>query len=210
MMKYRHWFWDFDGTLFNTYPRICRAFQKSLADAGIFEETADILPRLKQSLETATKAYGTRFNVPPEVLLAGYHRHSEEEGLETMQPYPGMKAFLQLVIDQGGFNYLYTHRGESLFKALKNEDIEGCFIDIVTSLDGFPGKPAPDALLFMMNKHGLNPMECVMVGDRTIDLYAGLNAGMNAICLDPDGFCPPVDGVPVYHSYKDITGAFEE
>ena len=42
-MKYRHLIWDFDGTLFDTYPRICRAYQKALADAGIAEEEGVLL-----------------------------------------------------------------------------------------------------------------------------------------------------------------------
>ena len=70
-MRFRHWFWDFDGTLFNTYPRICRAFQKSLADAGIFEEISAIYPIIKQSLNTAAESFGTANHVPPQALLDG-------------------------------------------------------------------------------------------------------------------------------------------
>lgn len=207
-MKYRHWFWDFDGTLFNTYPRICRAFQKSLADAGIFEEIEVIHPQLKITLETAAKHFASLHpSVTPQALLDGYHLHSEEEDISTFIPFPGMKDFLHSVISTGGHNYLYTHRGNSVFGVLDHYDITGLFTDIVTSLDGFPSKPAPDALLFLMKKHSLNPSECVMVGDREIDLAAGLNAGMNAICLDPDGFCPPINDVPSFHDYQALSSS---
>ena len=109
-MKYRHWFWDFDGTLFNTYPRICRALQKSLADAGIFEETSVIMPYLKQSLETAARHFGDEKGVGTDILLEGYHRHSEEEGPSTIHPFPGAREFLCDVISSGGKNYLYIRR----------------------------------------------------------------------------------------------------
>ena len=208
-MKYRHWFWDFDGTLFNTYPRICRAFQKSLADAGIFEDCASIMPYLKRSLAEAAEHYSTD-HISAEQLVAGYRLHSEEEDLTTMCSYEGVHGFLSAIIEMGGKNYIYTHRGESLFKALEKENLEGLFADIVTSLDGFPAKPAPDALLYLMQKHGLNPEDCVMVGDRTIDLMAGINAGMNALCVDPDGYCVPMDGVPVFHDYQTLLQYIQE
>ena len=207
-MKYRHWFWDFDGTLFNTYPRICRAFQKSLADAGIYEEIEVIYPQLKITLEGAAKHFALLYpDVTPQVLLDGYHLHSEEEDISTFIPFPGMKDFLWSVISAGGHNYLYTHRGNSVFGVLDHNDITGLFTDIVTSLDGFPSKPAPDALQFLMKKHSLNPGECIMVGDREIDLAAGLNAGMHAICLDPDGYCPPIDVVPAFHDYQSLSSS---
>ena len=209
-MKYRHWFWDFDGTLFNTYPRICRALQKSLADAGIFEETSVIMPYLKQSLETAARHFGDEKGVGTDVLLEGYHRHSEEEGPSTIRPFPGARDFLCDVISSGGKNYLYTHRGESVFKALERERFSELFCDMVTSLDGFPSKPAPDALLFLMNKHSLDPDECVMVGDRLIDLGSGINARMHAICVDPDGFCPPQEGIPLVHDYAALSKMLRE
>ena len=205
-MKYRHWFWDFDGTLFNTYPRICRAFQKSLADAGIFEDCAVILPQLKITLRTATEYFSSLHEgITAQSLLEGYHLHSEEEDISTFIPYPGMKDFLVSIVASGGNNFLYTHRGNSVFDVLEYNGIKGLFSDILTSLDGFPAKPAPDALLHLMKKHTLNPLECVMAGDREIDLAAGLNAGMNAICLDPDGFCPPIDCIPAFHDYRSLS-----
>ena len=203
-MKYRHWFWDFDGTLFDTYPRICRALQKSLADAGIFEETAAIMPLLKKTLGFAAATYAERYHVPEQALLDGYHLHSEEEDDATMQPFPGMRDFLCAVVGQGAYNYLYTHRGETVFGALRRFDLEQLFTDRVTSLDGFPMKPAPDALLALMARNRLSSDDCVMVGDREIDVMAGLNAGMHAICLDPDGFCPPIPGVPMVRSYAEL------
>ena len=209
-MKYRHWFWDFDGTLFNTYPRICRALQKSLADAGIFEDVDVIMPVLKVTLETAAKHFAEPHGIDAQKILEGYHLHSEEEDMSTMRAYPGMHDFLVAVKSLGGANYLYTHRGESVFKALKSENLEALFSDMVTGLDGFPPKPAPDALKYLIVKHHLNPSECVMVGDRVIDLRAGLNSNMNAICLDPDGFCPPLENVPVFHDYSSLRTWIDE
>ena len=168
------------------------------------------MPYLKLSLAEAAEHYSGSDTDTTERLLAGYHLHSEEEEMTTMRPYEGARDFLSAVIDLGGKNYLYTHRGESVFKALQRDELEGLFTDIVTSLDGFPSKPAPDALLYLMQKHSLDPDSCVMIGDRSIDVNAGLNAGMNGIYMDPDGFCKPLAGIPVFHDYRALMRYIQE
>lgn len=49
-MKYQHFFWDFDGTLFDTYARITRAIQKALKDLGIEAAYDEIFPVAKVSM----------------------------------------------------------------------------------------------------------------------------------------------------------------
>ena len=62
-MKYRHLIWDFDGTLFDTYPRICRAYQKALADAGIVEEEGVLFRSVKKSLEYTNAWVGAKYGL---------------------------------------------------------------------------------------------------------------------------------------------------
>ena len=116
-----------------------------------------------------------------EAFLAAYRRHSEEESIEEVHLYPGAREMLEAVARFGGRNYLFTHRGESLFKYLQKDGITALFTDQVTSLDGFPSKPAPDALNFLIQKHGLGRAECVMVGDRMHDIAGGRANGLDTI-----------------------------
>ena len=80
----------------------------------------------------------------------------------------------------------------------------------VTGADGYPLKPAPDALLAMMTRYGLQAADCVMVGDRDIDLDAGKNAGMAGILFDPDGFYPDYPTPWRYASMTDMRKAIED
>ena len=52
----------------------------------------------------------------------------------------------------------------------------------------FPRKPAPDALLYLMEKNHMNPAETLMVGDRDIDIDAGHNAGTAGCLYDYEDF----------------------
>ena len=200
-MRFQHFFWDFDGTLFDTYPRINRAIQKALKDEGYDVSLDVIVPLTKVSLGHLAR------ELMPEKereLMQRYHEHAEEEGPETIQPYAGAKRLLQSICEHGGRNYLYTIRGLSAIEALKRCGLTQYFSDFVTSADGFPSKPAPDALLYLMEKHGLSPAECVMIGDRDIDLNSGLNAGMSCALFDPGHFYDAFDTPYRYQTLFDL------
>ena len=192
-MIYRHFFWDFDGTLYDTYGRITRTCVFALRDVGACASYDAVYPVVKRSLDTCYRTFAAPLGVEKDVFLDAYHAHSETEGPESIRPYPGVRETLQAVIYGGGYNYLYTHRGASAAKWLQYDELDGLFIDGVTSLDGFPAKPAPDALNFLIQKHGLDRVQCVMLGDRDIDLDAGKNAGIACALFDPEGFYPDYD-----------------
>ncbi len=189
-MKYRCFFWDFDGTLYDTYGRITRACVSALADVGAEASFTAVYPVIKRSLDACWRAFALPLGVEKDAFVNAYHAHSEEEGPESIRPYPGAREALQAVIDGGGRNYLYTHRGASAAKWLKYDQMDGLFFDAVTRLDGFPAKPAPDALNFLIGKHNLERAVCVMVGDRDIDLDAGKNAGIDGALFDPENYYP--------------------
>jgi phosphoglycolate phosphatase-like HAD superfamily hydrolase len=55
---------------------------------------------------------------------------------------------------------------------------------IVAGEEAIKPKPAPDTLLYMAEKMGLDPNECVYVGDMPQDMTLGRNAGMAAIGVE--------------------------
>ena len=87
--------------------------------------------------------------------------------------------------------------------ALEHYGLKPYFSDFITKDDHFPRKPAPDALLHMISKHGLEPDRAVMVGDRVLDVQAGLNAGMQGALFDPEGFCQGQAPTPYQYASMD-------
>ena len=51
----------------------------------------------------------------------------------------------------------------------------------------FPLKPAPDAIRYIIKNNALEPTECMMLGDRSIDVGSGANAGIATCLFDEDG-----------------------
>ena len=68
--------------------------------------------------------------------------------------------------------------------------LNGLFTDVVTGEDGFPLKPAPDALNALMERNGLKKDACLMLGDRDIDIGAGVNAGIRTLLYDDENRYP--------------------
>ena len=182
------YFWDFDGTLFNTYPRMTRAVLRGLEAFGISAEYSWILRNMKVSLATAAKAVEERYGIKADQVVGGYRFHAEDEGIESIIPYNGAIDALRAVVESGGKNYLYTHRNITALQTLDFYGIQNLFHDAITAEDGFPAKPAPDALIHLIKKHSLCQQSCVMIGDRPIDLEAGERAGMQAVLFDPEEF----------------------
>lgn len=105
---------------------------------------------------------------------------------------PRAREALEALAGQGARHFVYTHRGTTTAAVLQNLGLDGLFTEIVTSQNGFPRKPAPDAILYLMGKYGLDPAATFYVGDRTIDMDCARNAGIGGILfLPPGSYCEP-------------------
>lgn len=184
-MKYRHLFWDFDGTLFDSYPQISAALARTLAEFGIpVKDNASLMPYLKHSVFYAIKYFATEYQLDVQALLERFHHHHRME--RSFPPYEGLGQCLAKLREAGCCHYLYTHRDMLAIDLLQQYDLWQYFTDAVTSCDGYPHKPAPDALLSMISKHRIAPQQAIMIGDRGIDIESGFNAGISGAVFDPD------------------------
>ena len=49
-----------------------------------------------------------------------------------------------------------------------------------------PRKPAPDSIQYLLKRFQLNPAVTAMIGDRSLDVDAGINAGVKTIYFNVD------------------------
>ncbi|WP_226582636.1 HAD-IA family hydrolase [Halobacillus litoralis] len=176
---FKHVMWDFDGTLFNTYPIMGQIFQDLLKEKGIDEPLEEILKQMKISMSTAVNHYKEKYPID-EIFIEDYHNKRTAREIELSEPFEGMERICRSISDSGGSNYLYTHRGESAIALLKKYGLSRYFSDYITKEDGFERKPSPDAIQHLVKKHNMEKDETIMIGDRELDLLSAKNAGIHS------------------------------
>ena len=186
----RHAFWDFDGTLLDTYPAMVRAFLAGAAEYGIAMAPERALALMKDTLWHCCQVVGAEHDVDALALVAAFRRHEQDELAKGLPPMPGVPEALAAMRDAGVKHYLATHRDLQSCELLEKAGLLRFFSGFVTQEDKLPRKPAPDMLLHLMAKHGLDPLECVMIGDRPLDTESGLAAGVLGVLLDVEDRFP--------------------
>ncbi|MFT8410217.1 MAG: HAD-IA family hydrolase [Schleiferilactobacillus perolens] len=180
--------WDFDGTLFDTYPAMLRALQETLQEFGDKTDSDALYKEIKTtSIGDVLKSYAEQHNIDLQALHERMDVLEKKYQPETPTAYPHAREILQLVSDHGA-NFLWTHRDRSALSFLTTEGMSELFTGIITASDRFPRKPDPKAINAFIAHYGLDPAVTVMIGDRPIDVEAGKNAGVHTIFFDVDGF----------------------
>ncbi len=179
----RHFFWDFDGTVMDTYPAMTEAFVRMARRVGVEITPERALNLLKNNLTHALKVIAEENALDASAMVPIFREEEKLTLVQMAQPVAGIPEALR---DLPGKHYLVTHRDRAALDYLDAMGLKAYFTDFVVENDGFPRKPAPDSLLHLVRKHGLDLAECVMIGDRPLDTAAGRNAGMLSCLLDEE------------------------
>jgi len=175
--------WDVDGTLFDTYPAIARAFSLALQEHRAEVPLEQIVDLARQSLGHCATTLAGQFGLDAAELTREFQRHYASIPATEQPPFHGVAHVCDYVVATGGRNYIVTHRGrESLQRLLVAHRMEKYFVDCLTADDGFPKKPDPAAFEELLRRHGLEREAVLAVGDREIDIVAGRAAGVQT-CL---------------------------
>lgn len=188
--------WDFDGTLFDTYPGIVYSFKQALKDIGINESDEKILDFMKISEGCAIANFKEVYGINDDFIdkYTNYKKHIKPE---MVTPFPFAAEICKQFMASGGRNYIITHRGESTFKFLEHYGMIGYFTEVITKQNGFKRKPDPEAFIYLIEKYQINRSTAVVVGDREIEILGGKAAGIKtclyntnkvALAVTPD-FC---------------------
>lgn len=174
--------WDFDGTIFDTYPRIFNAFdfifnEKYHLNVSMERIEELVLLDTKECVKVIAKENEMEQDSLLREVRLRYDNHGDKESV-----FPEVLPILK---DLDNYkHFLVTHRDRSsLIEKLNKFDIENCFIDILSKDEGFPDKPDPESFNFIIDKYALKKSDAVAIGDRDLDVGAGTNAGIKSILI---------------------------
>lgn len=174
--------WDFDGTLFNTYPAMVNAFKKALMDCEIKNVSEDeIITYLRISVATAVNHFMKTYSLN-EDLTERFKFYEHKIGADEIMPFPYARELCSEFQKSGGKNFILTHRDNTIFDFLKYHDMLKYFEEIATKNNNFKRKPDPEGFVYFLNKYNINNENTLAVGDRELDILGAKSASIKT-CL---------------------------
>lgn len=175
--KYRLYLFDVDGTLLDSAADITGAVREALAGEGVngldqrylesfigfhlFDLFQEVLPHFTEEQNQA--------------LLARYRQIYLSRGHSSTRVYEGVPEMLDRL---GGLKSTATTKSSETARAILTQFGLVEHFDHVQGTDGFPSKPKPDVVLKSIEKFGVRPEECLLIGDSGPDMAAGRAAGV--------------------------------
>ena len=175
----RNIIWDVDGTLFDTYPPIARAFKRAIEYLGKDVSIDRIEELSKISLNHCVSTISTEYTLETEDIGREFDRYYAEISAKESPPFSGVAEICDYICSVNGKNVIVTHRGrEGTLALLTTHNLMGKFADYIVRDDGYPRKPDPAAFNAALKKNNLKKEETINIGDREIDIIAGQSAGI--------------------------------
>jgi len=189
--------WDFDGTLYDTYPGMLQALLEVLKAQGITLNPDTTFETIKRgSIRDLLRDLAPQTGLSLTDLEAAYHKQ-EARYLPEAKPYPQTKAVLEAMVAQGNRHFLLTHRDQAAWEMLARDGLKDLFEGGVDRSQDLPRKPDPGAINYLLQQYDLTPEATAMIGDRKLDVLAGQAAHVKGIYLNIDGFndAPGADAI---------------
>ena len=184
---FRNIIWDVDGTLFDTYPAITRAFRAALNDLGKDAALDRIAGLARKSLGYCVAALAGQCQLDEKDIGRAFEAHYDRTPPQEQPPFPGVITVCETICTLGGMNVIITHRErQSTHELLAAHKMTGYFSACLARDDGYPKKPDPAAFAAMLKLHNLAREETLAVGDRDIDVLAGRAAGLFTCLFGPE------------------------
>ncbi|MBQ4508632.1 MAG: HAD-IA family hydrolase [Paludibacteraceae bacterium] len=186
----RAWFFDMDGTLFDSMPHHALSWERTMAANG-----------LVFSIEDCYRNEGrTGSDVISTAIRQQLHREATEEEKSRIyaekaamfrqmggaEPIKGVKEVLQYLKDKGDEIWIVTGSGQqSLFDTLESH-FPGIFARerMITAYDVTRGKPDPEPYLAAWRKSGFKKKDCRVVENAPLGIRAGKAAGLFTIGIN--------------------------
>ena len=169
---------DFDGTIADSLPAAIASVQAMLRELGYPEKSAEEIGRHigfgERSLVEG--AIGNRDEILVAQAQAVYYKHNLEN-IKAVRLFPHVREFLKsyknklmAVISNKRDEFieliLKRQRVDSYFTAIKGGDSSPCL------------KPDPCTINELLKNHGIAAERALYIGDMTIDVETGKNAGV--------------------------------
>lgn len=123
-------------------------------------------PHTEETVQTVRKTYDTLYEADPTKLVT---------------PYPGIPEMLKALRAAGIKTAILSNKPDNMTRFIAEALFPGLFDIVYGQRDGIPKKPDPTAVHMLCKELGVEPEECMYVGDSGVDMQTGHNSGICSI-----------------------------
>lgn len=178
---------DLDGTLVDSEPNYSEADNKTLAEYGIVELSAEMKRKYvgigtKEMMEDIKKMYD--INETIENLVSKKNKYYLEIAKENTPVFPEMHKFLQFLKSNNYPLALASGSSPEIIETVLSITKLKEYFDVVLSAEQVEkGKPAPDVFLEAAKQLGVPFENCLVIEDSKPGVEAAKSASMYCIAL---------------------------
>lgn len=181
---------DFDGTLTDSIPAAVNAIQSMIKELKLpYKSKEEINSHVGYGEIPLVE--GSIGSSDPDLIhsaLETYFRIYESEGLKKITQYPNVKEFLEFFKNKKKV-IISNKKHDFIGRILENLNLIKYFNEYMGGDIAPCLKPDPCALVQIMNKYSVPKERALYIGDMTIDVETGKNAGV-LTCALTYGFDP--------------------
>lgn len=177
---------DLDGTLLDTIADLAAATNYALQACGYPTHDTDayrffVGNGINKLFERALPE-GTRSKENVLKIRSLFVPYYNEHNADLSRPYPDIENLLETLQKKGYMLAVASNKyHEATQKLIKQYFPRINFLAILGQRENIPAKPDPQVVYEIMEKAGVERNEVVYIGDSSVDMQTGANAGVTTI-----------------------------
>lgn len=183
MREYKYLFWDFDGTIVDSFEGCSFAFGKVFEHFGVHIPPSDrkkyIGPPLK---DTFTEMFGEQ--VEPKARELYREFYINQGGQKMCKLFDGIEKVLRTIKSFGYKMFIATSKREDIASEMLEEfGVRDCFDGVFGTVESEGRVDKKDILAYAVKMSGGALEDCLMIGDSIYDARAAKQVGTDCLAV---------------------------